>query len=38
MRKLTDVSKLNQLGWKHKDELEEGIKKMYVWYINKTPS
>lgn len=27
MRKVTDVSKLHSLGWKHKVELEEGIKK-----------
>ena len=33
MRKLTDVSKLNALGWKHGVELEEGIKKIYQWYI-----
>jgi len=32
MVKLTDPSKLNALGWKHTVELEEGIKKMYVWY------
>jgi GDP-L-fucose synthase len=32
MRKLTDVSKLNSLGWKHKIELEEGIKEIYRWY------
>ena len=35
MRKLTDVSKLNNLGWKHKIELEEGIKKAYSWYLNR---
>lgn len=35
MRKLTDVSKLNALGWKHSIELEEGIKKVYNWYVNK---
>lgn len=35
MKKLTDVSKLNALGWKHKVELETGIKKLYEWYINK---
>ena len=35
MRKLTDVSKLNGLGWEHTVELEEGIKKMYQWYIQK---
>ena len=33
MRKVTDVSKLHDLGWKHKVELEEGVKKMYNWYI-----
>ncbi len=33
MRKLTDVSKLNALGWKHSIELKEGIERMYEWYI-----
>ena len=33
MRKLTDVSKLNGLGWKHKIELKEGIEKLYHWYV-----
>jgi GDP-L-fucose synthase len=33
MRKLTDVSKLNSLGWKHGIEIEEGIEKLYDWYI-----
>lgn len=33
MKKLTDVSKLHQLGWKHQIELEEGIKRMYAWYM-----
>lgn len=32
MRKVTDVSKLNSLGWKHTVELEEGIDRMYDWY------
>ena len=32
MRKLTDVSKLNALGWKHKVEVEEGVMRMYEWY------
>ncbi len=32
MRKLTDVSKLNALGWKHKVDMEEGVKRMYEWY------
>lgn len=34
MRKLTDVSKLNSLGWKYKVELESGIGKAYKWYLN----
>lgn len=34
MRKVTDVTKLHKLGWKHKVELEEGIKKLYNWYLN----
>jgi GDP-L-fucose synthase len=34
MRKLTDVSKLNALGWRHKIEIQEGIDKMYSWYIS----
>lgn len=33
MKKLTDVSKLNNLGWKHTMELEEGISKLYNWYL-----
>jgi GDP-L-fucose synthase len=33
MRKLTDVTKLNNLGWKHKIEVEEGVQKLYNWYI-----
>ena len=33
MRKLTDVSRLHSLGWHHKIEIEEGVKKMYEWYL-----
>ena len=32
-RKLMDVSKMNQLGWKHEVDLEEGIKKTYTWFL-----
>lgn len=35
MIKLTDPSKLHNLGWKHKVELEDGIKTMYEWYLKK---
>ena len=31
-RKLTDVSKIHQLGWRHKVEIEEGIHRLYQWY------
>ncbi len=34
MVKLTDPSKLHSLGWKHKVQLENGIKTMYNWYIH----
>ncbi|NNK87383.1 MAG: GDP-L-fucose synthase [Flavobacteriaceae bacterium] len=34
-RKLTDVSKLNSIGWKHKIDLVEGIKKLYDWYVQR---
>ncbi len=33
MVKLTDPSKLHALGWKHKVELEEGICRVYEWYL-----
>ncbi|MGL5681620.1 MAG: GDP-L-fucose synthase family protein [Marinifilaceae bacterium] len=32
MRKLTDVSKLHQIGWKHTVEIEEGIRRLFTWY------
>lgn len=34
MRKLTDVSKLHALGWHHRIEIEEGVHRMYQWYVN----
>ena len=34
IRKLTDAAKLHQLGWKHKIDIEEGIEKLYTWYLN----
>ena len=32
-RKLLDVSKLNELGWKYKTNLREGIEKTYINYV-----
>ncbi|WP_457744997.1 GDP-L-fucose synthase family protein [Sulfurimonas sp.] len=34
MIKLTDPSKLHSLGWKHKVELEDGIRTVYTWYLS----
>ena len=33
MRKLTDPSKLHALGWHHRIEIEEGVQRMYEWYL-----
>jgi GDP-L-fucose synthase len=35
LRKLLDVSKLCELGWKHKVGLEEGISRAYEWFSKK---
>lgn len=34
MRKLTDPSKLHDLGWHHTVEIEDGVSKLYEWYLN----
>lgn len=36
LKKLTDTSKINALGWKHKVEIEDGVKTLYNWYISNT--
>lgn len=33
MKKLTDVSKLHSLGWHHKIEIDEGVHRLYQWYL-----
>ncbi|EAI4428540.1 GDP-L-fucose synthase [Campylobacter lari] len=38
MNRLMDCSKIHSLGWKHKIELEQGIKMMYEWYLKKQRS
>jgi GDP-L-fucose synthase len=35
MRKITDVSRLHSLGWQHKVDLEEGVGRLYQWYLKK---
>jgi GDP-L-fucose synthase len=37
-RKLMDVSRINNLGWKAKTDLKSGIKKTYDWYLEKHSS
>jgi len=32
-RKLMDVSRINNLGWKYKTSLKDGIEKSYKWFI-----
>ncbi|KQC34079.1 GDP-4-keto-6-deoxy-D-mannose-3, 5-epimerase-4-reductase [Nonlabens sp. YIK11] len=32
LKKLTDVSKLKDLGWTYNVNLENGVKRMYEWY------
>ncbi len=32
-RKLMDISKMHELGWKHRVNLEEGIAKTYAWFL-----
>jgi GDP-L-fucose synthase len=32
-RKLMDISKMHELGWKHQVQLEEGIQKTYDWFV-----
>ncbi len=34
MRKLTDPSKLHALGWHHKVKIDEGVRRMYDWYLS----
>ncbi len=33
-RKVTDVSRLHSLGWRHQTSLSQGIVKLYEWYVS----
>ena len=37
-RKLTDVSRLHHLGWRHRIGMKSGIEATYRWYCNKKQS
>ncbi|BDU51421.1 GDP-L-fucose synthase [Haliovirga abyssi] len=34
-RKLLNVDRLHKTGWKHKVKLEDGIRKVYEWYLER---
>lgn len=34
MRKLCDVTRLHNLGWRHKVELPDGVARLYNWYLD----
>jgi len=33
-RKVTDVSRIHSLGWRHRVSLKEGLEKLYKWYVS----
>lgn len=33
-RKLTDTTLINSLGWQHNIDIEEGVEKLFNWYIS----
>ena len=33
-RKLMDISKMERLGWQYSTELEDGIRKTYLWFLD----
>jgi len=35
-RKLMDISKMHELGWKHQVDLKEGIRQTYNWFLEHT--
>ncbi len=35
-RKLVDVTRLNELGWQASTSLDEGLKKVYEWFLSNT--
>jgi GDP-L-fucose synthase len=32
-QKLLDVRRINELGWKAKTELADGVRKTYAWFL-----
>jgi GDP-L-fucose synthase len=36
-RKLIDITRLENMGWKYNIDLESGLKKTFNWYLNEQP-
>ena len=34
LRKLLDVTRIHELGWRHRIELREGLERTYDWFLN----
>ena len=34
-RKLIDITRLKNMGWKYSIDLEDGLSKTYQWYLDK---
>lgn len=34
LRKLLDVTRMHELGWRHRIELREGLERTYDWFLN----
>ncbi len=37
-RKLLDVTRLHELGWRHRIELRDGIQTTYDWFVSNQPA
>jgi len=35
LRKMTNPTRLHKLGWHHRIEIDEGIAKLYNWYLSR---
>lgn len=38
MQKLLDVTRMHDLGWRHRVELRDGLRQVYEWYLRHLPA
>jgi GDP-L-fucose synthase len=38
MQKLLDVTRMHELGWRHRIELRTGLEQVYEWYLQHLPA